>query len=212
MNQRDALIRAVCENPDDDLPRLVFADWCEENGELERAEFIRIMCRLEELYTAIDRGAGETAVTEMNRLDPRAWELWQRHGRTWFEELPKLPGIPWPDGRWRRGLAGGVTARTVGDYLRHAKAIAEAAPVVGLTVHKVRGVSEFLDCRFLGRLRDVTLAGSGINDRMAEEIWQSSSLNHLRRLDLQFNRITPDWVLRLERKFGTRVSARNQRR
>jgi uncharacterized protein (TIGR02996 family) len=41
MGEREALLRAVCENPDDDLPRLVFADWLEEQGELERAEFIR---------------------------------------------------------------------------------------------------------------------------------------------------------------------------
>ena len=46
MTQRDALLRAVCENPDDDLPRLVFADWCEENGEPERADFIRTQIEL----------------------------------------------------------------------------------------------------------------------------------------------------------------------
>jgi len=40
MTERDALLRAVCENPDDDTPRLVFTDWLQENGEEERAEFI----------------------------------------------------------------------------------------------------------------------------------------------------------------------------
>ena len=33
MTEREALLRAVCENPDDDTPRLVFADWLDENGE-----------------------------------------------------------------------------------------------------------------------------------------------------------------------------------
>ena len=42
MNEREALLKAVCENPDDDTPRLVFADWLQENGEEERAEFIRV--------------------------------------------------------------------------------------------------------------------------------------------------------------------------
>ncbi len=41
MGEREALLRAVCENPDDDLPRLVFADWLEEYGDPDRAEFIR---------------------------------------------------------------------------------------------------------------------------------------------------------------------------
>jgi uncharacterized protein (TIGR02996 family) len=38
----DLLLRAVCAAPDDDLPRLVAADWLDEHGEAERAEFIRV--------------------------------------------------------------------------------------------------------------------------------------------------------------------------
>jgi uncharacterized protein (TIGR02996 family) len=37
----DALLRAICENPREDTPRLVYADWLEENGQPERAAFIR---------------------------------------------------------------------------------------------------------------------------------------------------------------------------
>ena len=37
-----ALLRAVIEHPDDDAPRLVFADYVEERGQPERAEFIRL--------------------------------------------------------------------------------------------------------------------------------------------------------------------------
>jgi uncharacterized protein (TIGR02996 family) len=40
-----ALLAAVLAAPDDDAPRLVFADWLEENGEAERAELIR--CQIE---------------------------------------------------------------------------------------------------------------------------------------------------------------------
>lgn len=39
--ERAALLRAVCDGPDDDLPRLAYADWCEENGEEARANVIR---------------------------------------------------------------------------------------------------------------------------------------------------------------------------
>ncbi len=46
MSPSDALYRAVCAAPHDDLPRLVYADWLEENGRTERAEFIRVQCRL----------------------------------------------------------------------------------------------------------------------------------------------------------------------
>ncbi len=45
MHQREMLLRAVLENPDCDTTRLVFADWLDENGEGERAAFIRWQVR-----------------------------------------------------------------------------------------------------------------------------------------------------------------------
>lgn len=45
MNERGALLAAVCADPDDDTLRLVFADWLQENGEGDRAEFIREQVR-----------------------------------------------------------------------------------------------------------------------------------------------------------------------
>lgn len=41
MNERDAFIAAICENPADDVARLVFADWLDEHGEERRACYIR---------------------------------------------------------------------------------------------------------------------------------------------------------------------------
>jgi uncharacterized protein (TIGR02996 family) len=29
---QDDFLRAICESPDDDAPRLVFADWLDEHG------------------------------------------------------------------------------------------------------------------------------------------------------------------------------------
>lgn len=47
MTDRDALLLAVCRTPEDDLPRLAYADLLEEQGDTDRAEFIR-----EQLVTA----------------------------------------------------------------------------------------------------------------------------------------------------------------
>ena len=41
MTDREAFIRAVCAEPDEDTPRLAFADLLDEEGEGERAAFIR---------------------------------------------------------------------------------------------------------------------------------------------------------------------------
>jgi uncharacterized protein (TIGR02996 family) len=42
MTDRDALYRAILAHPEDDTPRLVYADWLEENGRSEEAEIIRV--------------------------------------------------------------------------------------------------------------------------------------------------------------------------
>ena len=47
MSDRDALYRSILAHPNDDTPRLVYADWLQENGRTEEAEFIRVECRLE---------------------------------------------------------------------------------------------------------------------------------------------------------------------
>lgn len=56
----DALYRAILAHPDEDTPRLAYADHIEELGDAARAEFIRVQCRFaalnewDEGYTAAD--------------------------------------------------------------------------------------------------------------------------------------------------------------
>lgn len=45
MTTEQALLAAVIAKPADDSPRLVYADWLEENGQTERAEVIRYQCK-----------------------------------------------------------------------------------------------------------------------------------------------------------------------
>jgi uncharacterized protein (TIGR02996 family) len=46
LRDEDALLRAIDEGPHEDLPRLAYADWLDENGQPDRAEFIRVQCRI----------------------------------------------------------------------------------------------------------------------------------------------------------------------
>ena len=46
MTDGDALYRAILTAPEEDTPRLVYADWLDENGQLNRAEFIRVQIEL----------------------------------------------------------------------------------------------------------------------------------------------------------------------
>lgn len=46
LSQHEAFLRAIYDDPDDDTPRLVYADFLEENGDPDRAAFIRYACEL----------------------------------------------------------------------------------------------------------------------------------------------------------------------
>jgi uncharacterized protein (TIGR02996 family) len=82
----EALLRAICAEPDDDTPRLVAADWLEEHGleehgDADRAAFIRIQVELARLEAA---GLGKSLDADALRKNERAyfgpysyfWRLW----------------------------------------------------------------------------------------------------------------------------------------
>src|SRR5712664_4048321 len=48
MLEEDAFLQAIIDNPEDDTPRLRFADWLAERAD-PRGEFIRTQCRLARL-------------------------------------------------------------------------------------------------------------------------------------------------------------------
>lgn len=63
MNDGEHLLAAIIANPADDAVRLIFADWLEEQGHGERAEFIRLGFELE---TAL-KGCQHTGYMSVNR-------------------------------------------------------------------------------------------------------------------------------------------------
>ena len=66
-----ALLRGVEAAPDDDLPRLVYADWLDEHGRHARAEFIRVQCEL----ASIERRLPGMTLEEKRVAGPRRGEL-----------------------------------------------------------------------------------------------------------------------------------------
>jgi uncharacterized protein (TIGR02996 family) len=46
MFDQEGFLRAVVERPDEDAPRLIYADWLEEQGDAARAALIRVQCEL----------------------------------------------------------------------------------------------------------------------------------------------------------------------
>lgn len=57
--EQGAFLDAIIRNPDDDTVRLVYADWLQENGDEERAEFIRLQILLSSRHDILNRGEFE---------------------------------------------------------------------------------------------------------------------------------------------------------
>lgn len=58
MSDQDALLAAIRQSPDDDAPRLIYADWLDEHGDPDRAEFIRLQIKIDpfrQLDSDLDR-------------------------------------------------------------------------------------------------------------------------------------------------------------
>jgi uncharacterized protein (TIGR02996 family) len=81
-----SLLEAAKQSPEDEGPRLVLADWLEDHGDTDRAEFIRLQCR-----------PGPHDADSRKRQD----ELIRAHGGAWLGPLWNCPMYPV---RWHRGL------------------------------------------------------------------------------------------------------------
>jgi uncharacterized protein (TIGR02996 family) len=130
-----AFLQAIIDTPEDDAPRLVYADWLDENGQPERAELIRVQCRLAELCPSIGRPKPdfETTWREKLRLAARTVELLEQHRQRWAAPLEGLVTDP----RFRRGFVEAV--EVAGDH-PFAEGLAKAvtlAPIRSLTVKAV---------------------------------------------------------------------------
>jgi uncharacterized protein (TIGR02996 family) len=81
VSDRAGLISAILDDLADDTPRLVFADYLQENGEVERAEFIRLQCEVATLPPKI---------RTKSPVHKRAGALLKKHGPAWSRAL----GLP----------------------------------------------------------------------------------------------------------------------
>jgi uncharacterized protein (TIGR02996 family) len=146
MTHEDAFLQAIIESPDDDVPRLVFADWLDDHGQHERAEFIRVQCEL----ARAEAGEG----TRSDEPEARERELVEGHGREWAGRLHGLADDYW----FRRGFVEEVEI-DADALLAHAPAVFASAPVRHA---RLRGVHEDLAplaaSPWLARLRGVGLS------------------------------------------------------
>ena len=122
MKELLAAIRAA----DDDQPKLVYADWLEQQGEIDRANLIRHQCAVA-AHPAWDRQRIE-AQWEVD-------ELLAAHAKTWRAQLPQFPGVEWLE--FERGFITSVAVETSETLYAREDELRAAAPIANVVLTKI---------------------------------------------------------------------------
>jgi uncharacterized protein (TIGR02996 family) len=177
MTDEHALLAAMAADPADDTVRLVYADFLEEQGVSDRAEFVRLQVEL-----------GRTDIN-----DPARRTLVVRHVRflqecvpQWRAELPRLSGIEWGD--FNRGLIEEVQATHEDPVVRYADAIFTQPAVHVLRLTRLRDASRLAALPQLARLRSLRIIAARAEESVLRTLLASPYLRDLQLLDLHGNR------------------------
>jgi uncharacterized protein (TIGR02996 family) len=172
------LLAEITSAPDDDAPRLVYADWLLERGN-PRGEFIQVQCSLKGgirnrgFSTDVDRGAPG--------LVRREAELFHKHHKQWLQPVREyVRGYV-----WRRGFIARVVSGPA--FLPGAATVFAAHPVESL---KLAGMTpaafEALRETPLSRVRQLDLSCQRMGSRFVH-VLLGENLARLEDLDIAGN-------------------------
>jgi uncharacterized protein (TIGR02996 family) len=183
----------ILANPDDDAPRLVYADWLEEHGDparAARAEFIRVQYALQGLAPGDARRP---------QLEERERDLRAAHEAAWVAPLRELGEVrAW---EFRRGFVEKVALRAT-EFLGVAGRLFAVAPVRELCLdidstryddspRRLAMVRRLAASPHLGRLAGLEIISPSFEPLERREVRALAESDHLGRLvSLSFQRRT----------------------
>lgn len=181
-----AFLDAILNQPGDDTPRLVFADWLDERGQGDdpaRAALIRSQCRLETLPEGKERKAAEKEIKA----------LLKAHAKRWTAPLRGAAlGENWT---FRRGFIDGCSISPT-SFVKNAEQIFQHAPLLRtVRFPYAKGeVDDLAACPFLARLASVDLqqmctCGQCPIDAELRALFKSKHVGGLSRLSVALDRI-----------------------
>ena len=176
MTDEHALLSAMAADPADDTARLAYADFLEEKGEADRAEFVRLQVELGRCDLN-DPGRRVLVVRHVRFLQERVPQ--------WRAELPRLPGIEWGD--FKRGLVEEVQAAGEEAIIGHAEAIFAQPAVHVLRLSRLRDGRRLAAVTQLERLRSLRIIAGRAEDGALRQLLASPHLANLQVLDLHGN-------------------------
>ena len=206
MSDRDALLAAILAHPDEDTPRLAYADYLDEHGDAPRAEFIRAQIELaqhhgaephllDELGMAGPDGVPWMAHWRLSRteghleLRNRADGLLRAHLAEWTTGLPAYTtNANTRDGvTFRRGFVHRVRA-SLGPLMKSPAALWKHHPVESLWLERLDGAArpKVAACQHLAALRELTLGDPQYDAGRIEPFADCPHFANLRSLDLGY--------------------------
>ena len=184
--EEQSFLTVIVANPDDDTPRLVFADWLDERGtddDRARAALIRAQCRLEYLPPGRAR----------RTLEGEAKAILKANAKRWTHDLRyAYPGDRW---QFRRGFIDGVEMSAT-LFVEKGKELFRLAP----TLRSVRfpnaanELTELAASPFLARLASADLAqmctcGYCPIEGELRDLFRSKHTKNLRHLNVSRDRL-----------------------
>jgi uncharacterized protein (TIGR02996 family) len=179
MTPEDAFLQDIVEHPDDDAPRLVYADWLEERGDRQsvaRAEFIRVQVELAAGVADPDRRAA---------LGGRQHELLKKWQTAWARPFRPF----FVNREFRRGFIERATVHAE-VFVQHAETILASAPLRHVKLRNpLTVVDELARCPALARLRSLRLNYGHLGPEGVRTFLSSPHLTGLTELDLGNNKL-----------------------
>ena len=179
MASDEGFLQAVLADPDDDVVRLVYADWLEEHGEPDRAEFIRVQIELARI--------GEDD-SHRPYLLYRERTLEYDH----FDEWRAQAGCPGVEVmRFSRGFVEETTL-SVQSFLRNAPALFASIPLRSVRLRFPSLVmNDLLASPYFTRLEGLDLSFAELKVPAFLALVDSPQVRSLRHLSVAGNRLPP---------------------
>jgi len=196
MAEHEAFIAAICEAPDDDDRRLVYADYLQESRDPvneARAELIRYQ---------IEESRFDDDCARRRRLRHHSRKILHDHESQWVQSLHMLPAGSWT---FQRGFVECVRLEAA-EFPRLAQELFSQFPIRELELRNVQGNRQVLEAiaasPYLARVRTLRFTPApfhheGLGDHGVATLLRSPFLTNLRELSLERQRLSNDAIAML---------------
>jgi uncharacterized protein (TIGR02996 family) len=187
LSDQEALLASVLAEPEEDTPRLIYADWLEENGFSERAEFIRIQCEIAK-WEGTNRNQFQTA-----RLLMRCDALLKQYSHAWREELCQhLQVDPYLHLQFRRGFVEILGCRTSW-FIDSGAKLFDLTPLrrVSLRRATLNEIQILAQCAHLERVTHLRFDAEEIGDEGVRILVRTPRVRKLKSLELSCQEYDP---------------------